>query len=252
MKRLRALWRLARLCGTTALVYPVLILGLALTWPWVRARVRWRQRVGLFWHAQVCAALAVRVHVVGEPPPLGSFLVCNHLSYLDISVIGSVLRTVFVSRADVARWPVIGWLASAGGTIYVERQRKRQLAEVNRAIATALARGAGVVVFPEGTSTRGAEVLPFRPSLLAPAAEGAIPVHCATLHYATAAGDPPAHTTVCWWGNMPFAPHVRELLKLERIDATLTFHAESVSARDRKELAESARARVNARFRPVA
>jgi 1-acyl-sn-glycerol-3-phosphate acyltransferase len=239
------------LFAVTAVLYPPLVIGLVVLLPAPKLRLKLRRAIVHRWHKAVCAALAVRVRVEGELPPPGSFLVCNHLSYLDINVIGSVIRTVFVSKAEVADWPGIGMLASSAGTIYVERRRKRQLADVNVSIEQGLARGDGVVVFPEGTSTKGDVVLPFRPSLLAPAADAGLEVRAASLSYRTAPGDPPASLAVCWWGDMPFAPHVRALLQLRRIEATLEFAPDSARDADRKALSEKLWALVKSRFRPV-
>jgi 1-acyl-sn-glycerol-3-phosphate acyltransferase len=108
-----------------------------------------------------------------------------------------------------------------------------------------------VVVFPEGTSTRGAEVLPFRPSLLAPAADAELDVHCAVLSYATEPGDPPPSLCIAWWGDAPFAPHVSKLLQLRRISARLEFARGSVRDADRKRLAEKLWQVVNQSFRPL-
>jgi 1-acyl-sn-glycerol-3-phosphate acyltransferase len=158
---------------------------------------------------------------------------------------------VFVSKAEVRDWPGIGWLARRFGTIFVERGRKRALPETNRRIDEALADGEGVVVFPEGTSTRGDQVLPFRPSLLAPAAERGLPVRAASLHYSTLEGDAPASLAVCWWGDAPFLPHLRGLLALRGIEARIAFDSGPVQESDRKELAEKLRRKVNLLFRPV-
>jgi 1-acyl-sn-glycerol-3-phosphate acyltransferase len=249
--RVRAALRVARLSAMSALLLALLFAGyvpLALA---PAQRLRWRRWIMRRWARAMCAAIAVQVEVEGELPPPGSFLVCNHLSYVDIAVIASVIETVFVSKAEVAGWPGVGVLARAGGTIFVERARKRQLGDVNRQIQATLARGDGVVVFPEGTSTKGESVLHFRPSLLAPAAEAGLSVRCASLSYRTAPGDPPPSLAVCWWGDAPFTPHVLALLKLERIDATLAFPPESVMDADRKALSEKLWSVVKSNFRPV-
>jgi 1-acyl-sn-glycerol-3-phosphate acyltransferase len=202
-------------------------------------RRRARRHAMRGWCRGLCRALGVRLEVHGEPPREPCFLVCNHLSYLDIPVLGSLFDTIFVSKAEVAFWPVIGRLATLGGTIYVDRTRKRGLPEVNEQIRSALEHGDGVVVFPEGTSSAGETVLPFRASLLAPAVDLGLAVRQAGLVYATGPGDPPAGESVSWWGGMSFGTHVLGLLRLASIRATVTFVGEPVRCQDRKELAQT-------------
>jgi 1-acyl-sn-glycerol-3-phosphate acyltransferase len=247
----RVFARALRLSAVTLALYLAWEIGDLLLLATPRARRGWRRVVMRRWSRACCAALSVRIEVDGPRPSGGNFLVSNHLSYLDIVVLASVTDTVFVSKAEVRDWPAIGWLARRFGTIFVARERKRDLPEANRRIDEALAGGEGVVVFPEGTSTRGDKVLAFRPSLLAPAAERARPVRAACLHYATLAGDPPASLAVCWWGDAAFLPHLRGLLALRGVEATVKFDPDPVRESDRKELAEKLRRKVNSLFRPV-
>ncbi len=109
---------------------------------------------------------------------------------------------------------------------------------MNALIDQALGEGQGVVLFAEGTSTRGDTVLPFKSSLLEQAARASFPVSYAALGYRTGEGEPPAHLSVCWWGEMTFMKHVIALLHLSQIQATVTFGAEPIQANDRKVLAE--------------
>jgi 1-acyl-sn-glycerol-3-phosphate acyltransferase len=248
---MRAAWRVARLlswCVALYLLWAIVHLTLLLA---PTTRERWRRWIVRTWGRAVCSSLAVRITFSGQPPPPGSFVVCNHLSYLDIPVIAACYDTCFVSKSEVGDWFFIGSLARVGNTIYVERARKRQLHAVNDEIARALGSGLSVVVFPEGTSTRGAEVLPFRPSLLAHAAEAELDAHCMCMSYATDAGDPPASLEVCWWGGMSLLPHVAKLLQLRGIAAHLECIPGSVRDANRKRLAEKLFAAVNARFRPL-
>ena len=251
MKRLRALWRGGAVFVITVSSYVAWALGSVPLLLAPRARRPWRRTIFRSWGRWVCRALNVRVVVEGELPSERVCIVANHLSYLDIPLLASLTDTVFVSKAEVADWPIVGRGAKAMGTIFLVRERKRELPDVNRQIERALERGDSVTVFPEGTSTRGDAVLAFRPSLLAPAAHARVPVRCAVLHYATAAGDPPASTHVCWWGDMAFSPHVAELLRLERIEARVTFLDGTHVEPDRKLLAEKLWAAVNSRFRPL-
>lgn len=248
MPALRVAWRGARLTWVTMLGVSELVLRHLAAGIGAGAHDRRRdnrRRVMRKWCAGVCRALAVRVEVRGEPPRSACLLVCNHLGYLDIPVLGAHTDTIFVSKSEVADWPVIGPLATLGGTIYVERARKRRLPSVNEQIRSALLRGDGVVVFPEGTSSPGDEVLPFRASLLAPAEELGLEVRAAGLSYATASGDPPARESVAWWGNADFAPHVLGLLRLREVRAVLTFAERPVRAGNRKELAQTLRETVS-------
>jgi 1-acyl-sn-glycerol-3-phosphate acyltransferase len=241
MKALRLLFRGGRLFAVTVCWYGLLELGWIVCWMLPRVaerRLRWRRFIKRRWCAAVCRAMAVQIDVAGTPPSKSSLLVSNHLSYLDIPVLGSLYDTIFVSKAEVAGWPGIGHLATRAGTLYVDRARKRALPEVNEAIRTALERGDGVIVFPEGTSTDGAQVLPFRPSLLSPATDLGLAVHGVRLAYCSGPGDPPPSECVCWWGDMPFLAHALRLMTLSAVHVRVAFAAEAATGTDRKELAE--------------
>ena len=173
-------------------------------------------------------------NISGDIPKSG-LLVSNHLSYLDILAICSAAPAVFVSKADVRRWPLFGWLAAIGGTVFIERERRTHVGEVNREIENALAEGVLVVVFPEGTSSDGQTVLPFRASLLAPALRGGHEISTSWIHYELPDGD--AKQEVCYWGNHTFFPHLIHLLGKKSVRATLRFGKFQRTTDDRKELA---------------
>jgi len=173
---------------------------------------------------------------VSGPVPKSGLLVSNHLSYFDILLISSIAPAVFVSKAEVRRWLVFGWLASLGGTIFVQRERRLQVGVVNSEIETALADGALVVIFPEGTSSNGESVLPFRAPLLEPALRGGHKIATACLHYDLDDGD--AKTEVCYWGDHSFVSHLLKLLGKRRVRAAVRFGEFKRVTDDRKELAQ--------------
>lgn len=172
--------------------------------------------------------------ISGEIPRHG-LLFCNHLSYFDILAIASVTPAVFVSKADVRRWPLFGWLAALGGTIFINRERRTHVGQVNSEVESALADGALVVIFPEGTSSNGETVLPFRSSLLEPATHGSHAVTVGWLHYELADGD--AREDVCYWGEHTFFPHLLKLLGKSSVQTTLRFARFPQTTNDRKLLA---------------
>jgi 1-acyl-sn-glycerol-3-phosphate acyltransferase len=179
--------------------------------------------------------------VSGEIPKNG-LLFSNHLSYLDVLAISAVTPAVLVSKAEVRRWPLFGWLAAMAGTIFVERERRLHVGEVNREIEAALAAGALVVVFPEGTSSSGETVLPFRTSLLEPAARGGHELSVGWIHYELADGD--AGNEVCYWGGHAFLPHLMNLIGKKTVRATIRFGKFQRTTGDRKELAKQLHAAV--------
>ena len=252
MRWLRRVTRAVLAGALTAVCYPAWLVGALLLAGSPARRNAWRRWIFRAWSRGVLRVLGVRRSVSGTPPEGAFLLVSNHLSYLDVPLLASELGAVFVSKSEVADWPVAGRLSRSIGTIFVERGRKRQIPRVNASIAGALGEGRGVVVFPEGTSSKGEAVARFRTSLLAPAAEGGWRVHTATVHYATRDPDPPASLAVCWWGDMGFLAHLRELLGLRLVEARVTFGAEPVRERDRKLLAEKLWQAIQAGFIPVA
>jgi 1-acyl-sn-glycerol-3-phosphate acyltransferase len=111
--------------------------------------------------------------------------------------------------------------------------------------------GRGVVFFPEGTTSRGDKVAPFRPSLLEPAARSRRPVHYAALSYRTRKKCPPAERAVCWWGDMKFGSHILQLLAMPGFDASLTFGKEPIREDDRKLLATRLHRAIEQQFEAV-
>jgi 1-acyl-sn-glycerol-3-phosphate acyltransferase len=202
------------------------------------ARAAWLQRTARA-HLKIFGG---SVNVSGEIPRSG-LLVSNHLSYLDIVMIGAVTPAVFVSKAEVRRWPVFGTLARLGGTIFIQREHRLQVGEVNREIETALADGALAVIFPEGTSSNGETVLPFRAPLLEPALRGGHEIFLACIQYELDDGD--AKTEVCYWGDHSFFPHLLNLLGKKSVRATLRFGKFNRTTDDRKELAKQLHAAIS-------
>lgn len=125
----------------------------------------WRNAVVRWWHRRLCRILALQLEVSGTPRE-HALLVSNHISWLDIPVLGAQGHIVFLSKADVRRWPVIGWMAAVAGTLFIERGANR-FAEVIAAVRASADSGVSVVVFAEGTTTDGAQVLRFLPRLFA-------------------------------------------------------------------------------------
>ena len=179
---------------------------------------------------------------VSGPAPTGGLIVSNHLSYLDILVLSSVTPAVFVSKADVRRWPVFGWLAALGGTVFIERERRTHVGAVNREIESALSDAVPVVVFPEGTSSDGKNILPFRSPLLEPVAGGAHEISTSWIHYTLGDGD--AAQEICYWGDHTFFPHLLNLLDKQKIRARVCFGKFERTTDDRKELAKQLQAAV--------
>src|SRR5579862_745618 len=176
------------------------------------------------------------------PVPARGLLISNHLSYLDILVLSSVTPAVFVSKHDVKYWPVFGQFAVLAGTVFVDRARRFQVGQTNDEITTALNRGALVVLFPEGTSTNGQTLLPFKSSLLEPAARPEWPLAISWLHYEIDDGD--AGEEICYWGDHTFFPHMLNLLSKDHVRATVRFGQFPERRGDRKELARQLRAEI--------
>lgn len=140
-------------------------------------RIRW-------WSAGLLRCLGIALHVSGTPRPGATLIVANHVSWLDILAIHSAApHARFVSKADVLAWPLLGWLIKGAGTLFIERERKRDAVRVVHAMAQALQAGETVAVFPEGTTGLGAELLPFHANLLQAAVSTETPVQPVVLRF---------------------------------------------------------------------
>ncbi len=137
------------------------------------------------------------------------------------------------------------------GVIFIDRTNRRDIPRAGAVIIDRLNAGEGVIVFPEGTSTKGEDVLPFNSSFLEFAAKTDLPVSYASITYRTPDGSPPASTMVCWWEDISFVAHMVRLFRLGRFTAVITFGEEPVVNIDRKALACELRSRVRETFVPV-
>jgi 1-acyl-sn-glycerol-3-phosphate acyltransferase len=128
--------------------------------------------------------LGVGLQVSGQARPGATLLIANHVSWLDITALHAVVpQARFVSKADVQRWPLLGWMVRGAGTLFIERERKRDALRVVHAMAAALRAGQTVAVFPEGTTGPGPEPLAFHANLLQAAIATATPVQPAVLRF---------------------------------------------------------------------
>jgi 1-acyl-sn-glycerol-3-phosphate acyltransferase len=193
----------------------------------------------------------MRIRSTGTPPRAPFFLASNHLSYMDIILLYTRLDGVFIAKRDMRRWPLLGPLAHRMGTIWVNREVRRDAVRVLDEIDEAVARGDGVILFAEGTTSAGDGLLPMKPALFDWAAREQFPVHYATIGYRTPPGSPPAHLAVCWWGDMPFGGHLVDLCRLAKFEAVVEFGPAPIVAPTRGELARRVERAIADRFVPV-
>ena len=179
----------------------------------------------------VLRRMGIGITVEGSPPRSG-VIVSNHLSYFDILLYGATFPCVFVSKAEVRSWPLLGILAAFGGTVFIDRGRASSAAAGAKQITALLEGGVPVLLFPEGTSSDGSQVLRFHASLFAPAVAARAPVTPASIEY-SAAPDA-AEQDLCYYGDISFGPHLLKTLRLPKIRATIRFAAESGTYANRK------------------
>ncbi len=215
-----------------------------------RARVRWRHRVVRTWARALCNIMGVRVRMTGTPPQAPFFLVANHLTYMDILLLYTRVDGVFIAKRDMRHWPVLGPLANLFSTIWVNREVRRDAVRVLDVIDESIARGDGVILFAEGTTSAGNALLPMRPALFDWAAREQYPVHYVALSYRTVPGVP-VHLAVGWWGDMPFMRHAWDFCRLSIVEALLDFGDAPIVAPTRGELAARVEQAITARFIPM-
>jgi 1-acyl-sn-glycerol-3-phosphate acyltransferase len=186
-----------------------------------------------FW-STVSRMLGLAVRVIGAPARHGAhgpqrpiIYVCNHSSWLDIAAIGGQITGRFVAKDDVAGWPIISTIARLGRTVFVSRNRARTLQERD-AMHSVLTAGDDLILFPEGTSSDGSRVLPFRSAFLAAAYADAKPlIQPVSVVYDRLAGLPVGHASrdvFAWYGDMTLAPHFWQVAQYRGKRVTLLFH----------------------------
>jgi 1-acyl-sn-glycerol-3-phosphate acyltransferase len=213
----RALWRLLR--GLLHTARGVLTCGLL--FPWLDAPRRMRH-VGR-WSERLLQLLGIECIVSGHPHAAPAMLVANHVSWLDILALNAVQPARFVSKAEVRHWPLLGWLVACAGTLFIERERKRDALRVVHQVAAALRAGEIVALFPEGTTSGGEAVLPFHANLLQAAISAQAPIQPVALRYMDA--DASISVAAPYVGETSLGESVRRVLLAERLQVRVTLLA---------------------------
>ncbi len=144
-----------------------------------------RRSFARWWARALLSALGVRLEVTGHIVESPALIVANHVSWLDVIVLLAVHPASFVCKSEVAGWHGIGWMLKRAGTIFIRRGSFRDVWRVNRVLHERFQTHESVAAFPEGTTTVGSEVLPFRPALFQPALERHIPVQPVAIAYSS-------------------------------------------------------------------
>lgn len=233
MKSLRAVWRLLR-----ALLHLLMGIAIAFWFPWLKRSHRLACK--RWWSAGMLGALGIELRSDGRPKSGGVLLAANHVSWLDILAINAVHPARFVSKAEVKAWPVIGWLVTRAGTLYIEREQRRDALRVVHKMAKVLGNGGVVAVFPEGTTTDGRALRPFHANLLQAAISAGVPVQPVALRYSDARNV--VSPAAAYVGEMTLWESLRAVARADGLSVQVDLLLPQTSAEvERRALAESTR-----------
>lgn len=199
------------------------------------------------WSRQLLFCIGIKLVVRGDCALDGPLLlVANHISWLDITSLHAVRFCRFVSKADIKQWPVIGRLASGAGTLFIERESRRDAMRVVHTMAASLQSGDVIAIFPEGTTSDGRTMLPFHANLVQAAISANAPVQPVSLQFVDAASGQPSYAPA-YAGTDSLAKSVWRTLCAPDIAVIITFgDAQHAHGRDRREWALALRACVDA------
>ena len=233
-------------CWAALRVSGHILRGLAevvLLFPWLTTSGRNRHVQA--WARTLLKRLNVGISVVGTPPHNGPLmLVSNHTSWLDIVALHAICHCRFVAKADVRKWPVIGRLATGGGTLYVRRESRRDAMRIVHDMAQALRDGDVLAVFPEGTTGNGDVVLPFHANLIQAAISADAPVQAVAIRFVDATSERSSHAA-SYTGDESLVGSIWRTLSAEPLCAVLSFGAvQRADGRDRRTLAEELRSEI--------
>ncbi|WP_373504976.1 lysophospholipid acyltransferase family protein [Aestuariivirga sp.] len=221
MSRLRPALLLAAFAGFTL---PLMPLQQIFVWAWPRMA----RHFPMYYHRLVCRILGIRLKIIGKPPESGPLLIAsNHVSWLDIMVLSAVAPLSFVAKREVNTWPFFGSLARLQRTVFVDRDRRHATGNSRDEMQERLKQGDILVLFPEGTSNNGVEVLPFKSSFFGAAAFEGVLVQPVSLAYAGHRNLPMNRRLMpfyAWYGDMDLAPHLWEALGTGPIEVTVVCH----------------------------
>jgi len=232
MKTIRAIIKLILLLASWLVLFCCDLLILILFYPFSKITSRRISNFcGPFWGNLFTKILGIRIDVRGiENYQRGQnyCLVSNHMSYLDILIMAAVFPTLFVSRHDVKYWPLLGTIAWIRGAIFVDRTitGTQQKPHINK-IVEYLQNGLNVLIFPEGKTSNGENMLPFKKTIFSCPIKAGTAILPITNRYAFVDGEPFSEHNrdrVCWYGGMTFLDHIWNVLKLRKFEVVLTVH----------------------------
>lgn len=219
---IKGIWRLLAYFLTTFALIPVQVVIVALKLPWIEKFPKW-------YHRNCCRWLGFKIEILGEPShDRPTLYVSNHSSYLDIEILGSLLEASFIAKAEVANWPVFGWLAKLQQSVFIDRKRHtahRQRDDILHRVKN----GANLVLFAEGTSSDGNHLRPFRSALLSVAEQEGVdlfiqPVSIAYTHINGIPAGRAFRPFVAWYGDMTMPAHLWRFARLGQVTARVEFH----------------------------
>lgn len=243
----RVVRELVRILRTPAILLWLLI-GVALAslvalaGPWKRQQRRLRIRIADFWLSGALRFIGVHVRIVGQPQTGAVLFAANHVTWMDILVLSSVCGARFVAKAEVGSWPLLGWFAKEGGTVFIRRGDNASFTAVVERMRAELAQGERLILFPEGTTSNGHELRRFRSRLFAAASDPGVWVQPVGLRYA---GTGDASEKIPFVGDETIFANLWRVLSLRAVEAEMVFFEPLPASRHApKELAETCEKRI--------
>ena len=205
----------------------------------------------------LCRLLRINIRITGMPvQDRPTLFVSNHVSWVDILVIGTIMPVAFVAKREVSTWPLVGVSARLQRTVFVDRTRRQQTGAAIAEMIKRLAGGTSVVLFAEGTSSDGNRVLPFRSALVGVVSDaadfgGKFQIQPMSIGYTHQQGIPMGRRyrpLVAWYGDLDFMPHIRDFIAYGAVDAVVSYGEPALAntTTDRKSMAKSLEAAVRA------